>query len=147
MWIGRDQKGARLGGFNGEKNTRANDLQMDGWYADAAWTITGESRKYKQGKFYQVDPAKKFSLKNGGWGAWELATRYSAVDMDSQDNNLRGGKISNITVALNWYLNNNLRLMGDYTRAFDISNPNVKTTTGGDPDNNNTFTVRAQLAY
>jgi phosphate-selective porin OprO/OprP len=138
MWIDRKQKGTSL--LNGN-----HDLELDGWYADAAWTITGESRKYKQGRFYKLDPAKNFSLKNGGWGAWELATRYSAVDLD--DGSFTGGKISNVTVALNWYFNSNFRLMGDYTRAFSINNPAVTTTTGADPDNTNTYTIRAQLAY
>jgi phosphate-selective porin OprO/OprP len=138
MWIDRKLKGSKLENGN-------NNLEMDGWYADAAWTITGESRKYKQGKFYKVDPAKKFSLKNGGWGAFELASRYSAVDLN--DGGFHGGKISNVTVALNWYLNNNIRLMADYTRAFDMNNTAVKTTSGADPDNTDTFTIRTQLAY
>jgi phosphate-selective porin OprO/OprP len=121
------------------------NLEFDGWYAEAAWTITGESRKYKQGKFYKIEPSKDFSFKNGGLGAWELATRYSAVDLN--DGSFEGGEMSNVTVALNWYFNKNMRLMADYTRAFNFSNPAVVTTTGGMPDNNNTFTLRAQLAY
>lgn len=138
MWIDRKLKGTTLERGN-------NNLEVDGWYADAAWTITGESRKYKQGKFYKVDPAKNFSLKNGTWGAWELATRYSAVDLN--DGVFHGGKASNVTVALNWYFNSNFRLMADYTRAFDMNNTAVKTRTGADPDNVDTFTLRGQLAY
>jgi phosphate-selective porin OprO/OprP len=138
MWIDRKLKGTALANGN-------NNLEMDGWYADAAWTITGESRKYKQGKFYKVEPAKNFSLKNGTWGAWELATRYSAVDLN--DGAFHGGKASNVTVALNWYFNNNFRLMADYNRAFDMNNTAVKTRTGADPDNVDTFTIRGQLAY
>jgi len=142
MWIDRKQKGDALAtGLAGGNN----NLEMDGWYADAAWTITGESRKYKNGKFYKVEPAKNFSLKNGGWGAFELATRYSAVDLN--DGTFKGGKISNATVALNWYFNNNVRLMADYSRAFDMNNTAVKTRAGGDPDNTDTFTIRTQLAY
>jgi phosphate-selective porin OprO/OprP len=127
------------------KNSGNDNLEFDGWYVDAAWSITGESRKFKSGKFYKIDPNKNFSLKNGGWGAWELATRYSAVDLN--DGSFKGGELSNITVALNWYFNSNFRLMADYTRAFSIKNPAVTTVSGGDPDNNNTFTIRAQLAY
>ena len=127
------------------KNAGNDNLEFDGWYADAAWTITGESRKYKQGKLHKLSPNKPFSLKNGGWGAWELAARYSAVDLN--DGAFRGGELSNITIALNWYFNDNIRLMADYTRAFSISNPAVTTVSGGDPDNNNTFSLRAQLAY
>lgn len=126
---------------NGDSN-----LEVDGWYADAAWTITGESRKYKQGKFHKVSPSKPFSLKNGGWGAWELATRYSNVDVN--DGGFHGGEMSNMTVAVNWYLNDNIRFMADYVRSFNFNHAAVTATpTGGDPDNNDTFTLRAQLAY
>jgi len=141
MWIDRKQKGTGVVAADGG----SSNLEMDAWYADAAWTITGESRQYKQGRFYKVEPAKSFSFKNGGLGAWELATRYSNVDLN--DGNFKGGKLSNVTVALNWYLNSNIRLMADYTRAFNITDPYVKTKTGGDPDTNDTFTIRTQLAY
>jgi phosphate-selective porin OprO/OprP len=147
MWLDRKLKGTRLGDAAGTAgtNTGNNNLELDGWYVDAGWTITGESRKYKAGRFFKVEPAKKFSLKNGTWGAWELATRYSAVDLN--DGGFRGGEMSNVTVALNWYLNNNIRLMADYNRAFSMNNTALVTPTGADPDNTDTFTVRAQLAY
>ncbi len=122
-----------------------DNLTFDGWYADAAWTITGESRKYKQGKFYKLDPAQEFSFKNGGLGAWEVAARYSNVDLN--DGAFTGGELSNVTVALNWYLNTNFRLMADYTRAFNITNPAVTKVSGADPDDNNTFSLRGQLAF
>ncbi|MGR8997634.1 MAG: OprO/OprP family phosphate-selective porin [Gammaproteobacteria bacterium] len=122
-----------------------DNLDFDGWYVDAAWTITGESRKYKQGKFYKVSPAKNFSFKNGTWGAFELAARYSGVDLN--DGSFHGGRMHNFTTALNWYFNDNIRLMADWTRAFDVSYPAVVTPAGGAPNDNNTFTVRAQLAY
>jgi phosphate-selective porin OprO/OprP len=141
MWVDRKQKGTGVVAADGG----SSNLELDGWYVDAGWTITGESRKYKAGRFFKVEPAKKFSLKNGGWGAWELATRYSAVDLN--DGGFRGGEMSAVTVALNWYLNNNIRLMADYNRAFSMNNTAVVTPTGADPDNNDTFTVRAQLAY
>jgi len=129
-----------------DTNNGGSNIEVDGWYADAAWTITGESRKYKNGRFYQVDPVKPFSLKNGGWGAWELATRYSAVDLN--DGGFHGGEMSNITVALNWYVNNNVRFMADYTRAFSFDHAAVTATpTGGDPDNNDTFSFRSQIAF
>ena len=122
-----------------------DNLSFDGWYVDAAWTITGESRKYKHGKFHRLSPKSPFSFKNGTWGAFELATRYSAVDLNS--NNFKGGSMSNINVALNWYFNDNVRLMADWIRAFDVSYPAVVTPAGGAPNDNNTFTIRAQLAY
>jgi len=128
------------------KGTAAlTNVEFDGFYTEAAWTITGESRKYKNGKFSRLEPAKPFSLKNGGFGAWELATRYSFVDVNS--GNYLGGKASNVTVGLNWHINSNLRFMADYSRTFNLTNPSVKTSAGTDPDNVDNFTLRAQMAY
>jgi phosphate-selective porin OprO/OprP len=116
---------------------------------DAAWSITGESRGYKNGNFGYLEPAKPFSLKNGGWGAWELATRYSAADLD--DGSFQGGELSNITVALNWYINTNFRILANYTRLLDIENSPLTTSTGAPLTGGNadldTFMLRAQVAY
>jgi phosphate-selective porin OprO and OprP len=135
MWVDRDK---------GEDN-----LELDGWYAEAAWSITGESRGYKNGNFGYLEPANPFSLKKGGWGAWELAARYSAADLN--DGNFEGGKLSNITIALNWYINSNFRLMGNYTRMLDIENSPLTTASGspltGDNSSLDTFMIRAQVAY
>ena len=128
-----------LGTKNGEP-----DLSFNGWYAEAAYTITGESRKYKKGKFHKLSPKNNFSLKNGTWGAFEVATRISGVDMNSA--NVQGGEETLLTTALNWYLNDNIRFMADYNYAFNFDNPAVTSTTGGDP-NVSTFSFRIQLAF
>jgi phosphate-selective porin OprO and OprP len=52
-----------------------------GWYAEGSWTITGESRKCipGTGAYSGIVPNTPSSLSAGGWGAWELAARYSHV--------------------------------------------------------------------
>ncbi|MCL7420068.1 MAG: porin [Methylobacter sp.] len=127
-----------------DRKDGSDNLEFDGWYGEASWTLTGESRKYKTGKFYHVDPKKPFSLANGGWGAWELATRYAEVDLTDYS---KGGQMSNITVALNWYVNNNIRFMADYNRALEIQNSPLTTVSGGKPDNLDTFMLRGQLYF
>ena len=122
-----------------------NNLAFDGWYGEASWTITGESRKYKTGKFYKVDPAKNFSFKNGGWGAWELATRYAGADLE--DGSVKGGQMNNITVALNWYVNKNIRFMADYNKMLNIKSSPLTNESGGKPDSLDTFMIRGQLAF
>lgn len=94
-----------------------SDVSFDGGYVAASWLITGESREYKDGTFARPKPAKPFSFKNGGWGAWEVAARYSTLDLN--DGTVLGGKENNYSLGLNWYPNNYLRLMTDYVR-FDV---------------------------
>jgi phosphate-selective porin OprO and OprP len=53
-----------------------SNFNFNGWYAEAAWTITGESRIYKKGLFHRVIPNNTFSLTKSGLGAWEFAARY-----------------------------------------------------------------------
>lgn len=131
MWVTREQ------GQPGQ--------EFNGWYTEASWNLTGESRKYKQGKFYKVEPNKNFNLKNGTWGAWELAGRYSEADLNSGAN-VRGGQMSMLTVALNWYMNSNIRFMANYNKTLDLNNPAVTTRDGEEP-NVDTFMLRGQLAF
>ena len=122
-----------------------SNLAFDGWYTEASWTLTGESRRYKKGKFYKVEPSNNFSFNHGGLGAWELAARYAETDLN--DGDVLGGQMSNLTIALNWYVNSNIRFMADYSRVLDISNSPLTKVGGGQPDNLDTFMMRGQLAF
>ncbi len=123
------------------------DLSLNGWYVDAGWTLTGESRTYKQGNFQYLKPAKPFSLKNGGWGAVETAIRYSGADLN--DGSFKGGNIQNLTLAVNWYLNSNVRLMADWTRVMSLDDSPISTTENpkGSDLLTDSFWLRAQVAY
>jgi len=100
---------------------KARDASFDGWYAQASWFLTGESRPYKvaDGIFDRVTPKSSVGL--GGWGAWEVAARLS--DLDLTDAGIVGGQQRDLTLALNWYLAPNLRLMLDYVRVLELDRP------------------------
>lgn len=100
---------------------KARDASFDGWYAQASWFLTGESRPYKvaDGIFDRVTPKSSVGL--GGWGAWEVAARLS--DIDLTDAGIVGGQQRDLTLALNWYLAPNLRLMLDYVRVLELDRP------------------------
>lgn len=126
------------------KGTVSN-LSFHGWYTEAAWTLTGESRVYKKGLFYRVIPEKAFNLWKGGLGAWELAARYGEVDLN--DDAFKGGKLGNFTVGLNWYPNQILRFMASYDKLITLNNSPLTNRDGSKADNLNTVMLRAQLAF
>jgi phosphate-selective porin OprO/OprP len=101
-----------------------SSLNFWGGYAFASWFLTGEHRNYDHGKgrFNRVRPAANFNPAKGDWGAWELAARYSYLDLDDQ--NVSGGKLWDVTVGLNWYLFPNLRWMLNYVHG-DVSQRTV----------------------
>jgi phosphate-selective porin OprO/OprP len=90
--------------------------ELDAWYLQASWILTGESYKYdiKKAAFSGVKPSNPFGFGGNGAGAWEIAARYSVADLNDASIGLAGGEQEIITVGLNWYVNNNLRFMLNY---------------------------------
>jgi len=100
--------------------TDANELgnpNFWGFYLFANYFITGEHRNYSRqsGTFFSLEPKHHFRPFKGGWGAWELTSRFSYIDLNSRD--IRGGKEFDFTAGLNWYLNRKTRFMFNYIRA------------------------------
>jgi phosphate-selective porin OprO/OprP len=107
---------------------------FDGWTIGGSWVLTGEAKTYTpsglaetQAGFGIPVPARPFSLSGDSWGAWELAARYSTTDLNwmqsrtsvtnllgtSQLAGVPGGEERVLDLAINWYLNRNVRLMLD----------------------------------
>lgn len=103
-------------------------LDFDGGYVLASWTLTGEHRKYipELGSYSAITPAHPFSLSAGEWGAFELAARYSIIDLNSNvtpgisqttTGGVFGGVQKNITLGVNWFPNSNLRFGLNYIHS------------------------------
>jgi phosphate-selective porin OprO/OprP len=118
------------------------DLAFDGWYVLAGWIVTGESREYrdKRGLLGSVEPRRNASL-DGGFGAFELAFRYSVLDLSDED--VRGGVQDIVGVGINWYLNPNMRLMFNYLRLLELTDSDQ----GYDGEEPDMFQMRAQLNF
>ncbi len=96
------------------RNKALSSQDFSGWYAQATWVITGESKGYntQTASFTAPKPRIPFSFDGWGPGAWELALRYSDLDLNDNAGVLgsglpaggnRGGEQQIATVALNWY--------------------------------------------
>jgi phosphate-selective porin OprO and OprP len=129
----------------------APNLKFEGGYAEASYVLTGETHKYRPAAaaYYGVVPEHPFSLAGGGWGAWEIAGRVSAMDLNDllgTANGISGGRQTIYTAALNWYVNGNIRFMFDYLHgnvARQVS-PTNATDAGSRFD---AVAMRTQVAF
>ena len=87
------------------------DLEMDGFYLQAAYTLTGETRGYKSGSgaFAAIKP-------KGEMGAWEVVARYEDAEVDIPGRGLSAG-LERMVLGVNWYVNNNVKFMVNYVDA------------------------------
>lgn len=123
-------------------DTGGSDPTFDSWYISGSYFLTGEHRPYDGGEFGRVTPAENaLTGATGGSGAWELAARYSAMDLN--DSGVAGGEMRNITLGINWYLNPSVRIMANYVLA------NVEDAAGrAGTDGRGTFvSLRFQLDF
>jgi len=102
-----------LQGFVQTNSDSIGDYNMNSFYGQVSYFITGESRNYKSSVsgFNRIKPKKNFGKE--GTGAWEIAARYSRLDLNS--NNVKGGEMQAVAAGINWYLNPVSRIMLNYT--------------------------------
>lgn len=150
--------GAELAGVWGPASIQGEYMQAEvsrkaggnptfsGWYAYASYFLTGESRPYnhKKGTFGRVKPKRNFP---DGWGAWELAARYSSLDL--ADDSIQGGKQDDITVGMNWYLNPNTKVKAEYVMidAEPSSSYSGGSTRQGKDDSPEVYQMRVQYDF
>ncbi len=112
----------------GGANATSPDLTFDGGYLEASYSIGGR-RKYNpsSGAYTGVIPDQPYSMSTGGMGAFEIAARFSALNLNdhlpaggktfASTGGIGGGDQKAYTFGVNWYANNNVRLMLDYVHA------------------------------
>jgi len=93
------------------------DVTLKGWYVEASWFLTDDHRIYDpaSGTFKGVKPSRKVFNKEDGLGALEFKARLSGLDLS--EGPVAGGELKDLTLGLNWYLNNNMRVMFEVIRA------------------------------
>lgn len=116
----------------------ASTLDFSGWYAQAAYTLSGEARPYRadRGVFEGIRPRNNFGA--DGWGAFEFAARISGIDLSNDT--INGGKQRNASAALNWYPNNLIRASLNYVKVLDVKGGSF------DGDEPGVVQLRVQLA-
>lgn len=82
-------------------STTTNDPSFKGYYVVASYVLSGEMRAYNKrvGLVNRLKVANE--VKSGGWGTWEVYSRWSSVDMT--DKNVAGGEMNTLSLGLNWW--------------------------------------------
>ena len=127
--------------FDGEISGASTtpDLEADGYYLQAGWIVTGESRSYKNGiaAFDKVKP-------KGKGGAWEIFARYDSLDVTGGDASplvdFTGEEAQTLTLGVNWYVSSAVKIALNYVNA----ETDVKKSGEDDGD---ALTARLQIAY
>lgn len=94
----------------------SGDPTFSGYYAQAGYYLTDDHRRFKpgDGTFDRQKPSRNWDA-SGGHGAWEVAVRFSSLDLTDQG--IAGGEQDDVTLALNWYLNPVTRMMLNLVHA------------------------------
>jgi phosphate-selective porin OprO/OprP len=92
-------------------SAKKGDYAFDGYYVQASYFLRGDGREFKRktSKFGRIAP-------KGRWGDWEVAFRYAFIDLNDKDEH--GGRQTDYTFGLNWYITRELRWMFNYVLAY-----------------------------
>lgn len=124
---------------NVRRDAYHEDLAFNGAYVSASVFLTADTHPYEwqSAEFGRVVP-------KSARGAWELAARYSTVDMNDHD--VLGGKSSATTLGVNWYANANIRVYADLVFVNNDEHATAKGALNGD-DDYKFFEFRFQTAF
>jgi phosphate-selective porin OprO and OprP len=130
---------------------RSDTLTNTAWQVAASWFLTGEDAAYNN-----VTPRNNFALGQAGAGAWEIAARYQRLDIDDEAFAGGSGSFANpatavsaaigYSVALNWYLNQNVRWTLEYDRTRFAGGAGTAATVT-DRKDENAWVTRFALAF
>jgi phosphate-selective porin OprO/OprP len=90
-----------------------------GWYVEASWFITGETRPYKFGEFTRQKVLNP--VFEGGHGAWQLVARYDVLSLADNAETIvtctTCGEQKTWQLGVNWWLNDHSRVMFNYGQS------------------------------
>jgi len=119
------------------QRTAATPLNFHGGYFYVAYWLTDDYSPWnrKRGVLARTKPIENFFIvrtedgsRMRGWGAWQIAGRFSRGDFSDQ--NIDGGVGQSFSFALNWWWNPYARMQFNYINGA-ISQRDTATTGGG----------------
>ena len=110
----------QLSGKNKAGDSINIEQENKAWQVLTSYVITGEDNS-----FGAIKPIQNFDPVKGTWGAWQLAARWSEIDIDKDtfqliDNSKAANHATAWTLGVNWYLNSYALIRANYEQvSFD----------------------------
>ena len=124
------------------------------YQVQASYVVTGEDNN-----FGAIKPMRNFDPLKGSWGALQLATRWSELDVDNNtftilDPTKSASRAQAWTLGANWFLNSNALIRFNYENVSFSGGGGTSTGAGAktvyhitDRPNEQVFATRFQLAF
>lgn len=109
----------------------AGRIEARGAYLHASWFLTGEHRRFERFGQHGAQFGRNAVLRDldigsdpSSWGAWELKSRWSWLDLSDSGN----GQYNDFTFGVNWYWNDRTRIMFDWIHPMTTADTVFGTT-------------------
>jgi len=126
--------------------TSTDQVSNEAFQAQLSWVVFNGDASFRR-----IRPTNPLTLENiGAWGAVQLVTRYSELNLDSNaftnglfDPDRSARKAQDFGVGINWYLNRNIKFQLDYNQTHFTSGANG----GTNRPEEKVFFSRMQIAF
>ncbi len=131
------------------KSGKAVSIKQDNtaWQVLASYVLTGEDNS-----FGAVKPIQNFDPFKGTWGAWQLAARWSELNVDSNtfkvvDPSKSANHATAWTLGVNWYLNSYALIRTDYEQVSFKGGAGLDANHVNNRPSEHVFATRFQLSF
>jgi phosphate-selective porin OprO/OprP len=121
-WVGFEYLGSDVA------SPESGDPSFSGYHLTGSWAVTGETRAYRK-RSGTFDPLPvSMPVNRGGWGALELALRYSNLDLT--DGTVDGGEMDILSLGINWWFSRSAHFGVNY-RHISLDRIGTQGTSSG----------------
>ncbi|MDH3814895.1 MAG: porin, partial [Acidobacteriota bacterium] len=121
-WVGFEYIGSNVA------SPELGDPTFNGYHLTGSWAVTGETRAYrKRSGVFDPLPVSR-PVNQGGWGALELALRYSRLDLT--DGAVDGGEMDILSLGAIWWLSRSTHFALNY-RHVTLDRESIQGNSSG----------------
>jgi phosphate-selective porin OprO/OprP len=138
--------------FSDEKFHLATKTAQNAYFLNKGWDVVGSWYLSGENNVFGVMPMVEhpFRFDGSGWGAWQLAARFGQISLDPNSMALFAapGSAQGATswsVAMNWYLNHNVKCIFEYSQTDFSGGTPTKGTYA--PQNEKAILGRLQFGF